>query len=119
MESKRAPFLPLQVANSGYSKEYLNLTGVVVSHHGWNPYLTWVNYITVDAVIVPGRSLTTAEAEYVVNHCPERIEWYSQNSALEAKAKEVFGWKKGTVIMTFPYEPGNLERKEKQQRKAE
>ena len=109
----------MDVVMDTYNKEYLTLTGVVVSHHSWNPYQVWVDYITVDAVIVPGGEFTTAEDEYVVNFCPERIQWYAQNSALEAKAKEVIAWGKGTVTMTFPYAPGNLEVKEKKQRKEE
>ena len=103
-----------------YDREYLTLTAYVTPQHTWNPYQPIVDYITTEVVIATADVLCTSE--YIAElypDTPKYVVWYAPNSELDKKAKEVFGWGEGTVVMTFPYEPNHLKVIEKKKRRKE
>ena len=90
----------MQIAMEMYDKDYFEMDIYVAFHHGINVYNYWSDYISFETLIYPSfrdGSIHDPNGKYA---------YIKENEYLQSKAKECYSWKKGTVILEFPYNVG-------------
>ena len=86
-----------------FDKEYFDMEIFIPFHHGINVYDHFTDYCTYDTVLYPSwRAMSIWETR-------EDLKAEQENENLKAKAKEVYHYGEGTVIVTFPYSVGEAE----------
>ena len=86
-----------------FDKEYFDMEIFIPFHHGINVYDHFTNYCTYDTVLYPSwRAMSIWETR-------EDLKAELENDNLKAKAKEVYHFGEGTVVVTFPYHVGEAE----------
>ena len=90
-----------------FDKEYLAMDIFVPFHHGINVYDQFTEQCTYDVVLYPSwRAMSIWETR-------ADLKAEEENNNLKAKAKEVYHYGEGTMVLTFPYKLGTAQRMEK------
>jgi len=88
-----------------YDKDYLTVDVFVVCHHGMNVFSFFNDYLTVKTVLYPSFNVGSIYTNRYPHFAREK-----ENAELQEKAQEVYAVDSGTVILTFPYEVGSVEK---------
>ena len=90
-----------------FDSEYFKMDIFVPFHHGINVYDHFTEYCTYDTVLYPSwRAMSIWETR-------DDLKAEDENENLKSRAKEVYHFGEGTIILTFPYKIGTAEQLEK------
>ena len=92
-----------------YSPEYLDVDIFAVLHHGINVYDYFTDYINFDTALYPIFRKGSAYSLKASGTLGTRFARVEENERLVAKAKDVYSYEDGSVVLTFPYVVGTAE----------